>query len=137
MAHLSRLIYVRGGDLPPRGRSQNFLTGELEPGVSVCEAVERDGVVQILMPYGTHNQFEYSACDYSSMYGRPVYEVEGSLIPQRGSVGEPLLTDVKIVRQLSLCSTPWNIIPYKEPAYETRGAVSSTEDTVGEQVILT
>ena len=40
---MMKLIYVRFGEIPANGKSKNYLTGEYEKGVSVYEALEREG----------------------------------------------------------------------------------------------
>lgn len=107
-----RLCYIRTGDFPPNNLSMNHFTRVYEAGLSVWEAIEIDGIYRILMPYGTSGQWEWAGCDYNSAYGRPVYEVTGELMEERGSIGEPLLRNPQIVRQVQMTSDGWRIQPY-------------------------
>ncbi len=87
-----KLIFVRYGPIPESGKSTNRLTEEQEGGVSVYEAIERDGRVQIIVPsmtYGVH-------VTLSGFVGQPAYIVEGEVVGY-GSDGEPLLANCRIV----------------------------------------
>ncbi len=85
--------YVRFGDLPKGGRSRNHLTGELENGVSVYDAVEIDGQIHVVLP-----SLDESACvSLSGILRRPMYEVSGRAIGKGGD-GEPILADAALTR---------------------------------------
>lgn len=90
------VILVRYGGLPPDCRSKNHLTGTLEAGISVYEAILRDGAVQIILP----SVETPGLVSLSGVNERPLYEVAGVLVG-RGSDGEPLLNPCRIVRDLS------------------------------------
>lgn len=104
-----RLTYVRfgcqEGAFPPDGLSGNFITGEKEKGVSVYEALERDGKYQILLPaldpftVGTLGQCYNVAQGLWGQENHPLYEISGILIGM-GSDGEPLLKDCKVIKQI-------------------------------------
>lgn len=96
MAAAPKVIFVRFGDLPSDGRSKNHLTDELEAGVSVYEAIERDGKISLLLPSMTG-----SACVSMSgcFFGKPFYEVDGTVVGT-GSDGEPVLSPCRIVRTI-------------------------------------
>jgi len=104
-----RFCFVRfgrkNGVFPLAEDSHNALTGQKEGGVSVYEAVERNGVYHILLPridpisiatlgmcfnvaQGLWGQAEY-----------PLYEVVGDLVGF-GSDGEPLLRNCRVVCRL-------------------------------------
>ena len=89
-------IFVRYGDLPPDGRSKNYLTGGLEVGVSVYEALVRSGRTQIILP----KVETPGLVSLSGVNERPLYEVMGPVVG-RGSDGEPLLSPCRVVRLIS------------------------------------
>lgn len=92
-----RPLYIRSGPIPDSGRSRNHLTGEMEVGISVWEAVERDDGVCLLLPHARE-----SVCvDLSVACRAECYEVEGDRVGE-GADGEPLLTKVRIVRSVLL-----------------------------------
>lgn len=93
--------FVRFGDIPALGKSKNYLTEVNEIGISVYDAVElEDGSVRIIFPNLT-----YSACvSLSGVIERPMYEVSGDIVGT-GSDGEPLLKNIRIIRQLKPYST--------------------------------
>ncbi len=70
--------------------------GTLESGVSVYEALLRDGRIQIILPSVETPRL----VSLSGINERPLYEVEGMLVG-KGSDGEPLLNPCRIVRELS------------------------------------
>jgi hypothetical protein len=79
--------------------------GTLEAGVSVYEAILRDGVAQIIL-----SSVETPCLvSLSGVNERPLYEVAGVLVGH-GSDGELLLNPCRIVRKLS----PNNAISGKE-----------------------
>ena len=96
---------MRFGALPEDGRSRNALTGELEAGVSVYEALERDGAHQILLPrlrpesVGTLGMCFNTAQGLSGQVNHPLYLVGGELAGT-GSDGEPLLKNCKILQRI-------------------------------------
>ena len=104
-----RLCYVRfgcaEGPFPANERSLNSLTGELEPGVSVYEALVRDGNYQILLPPLSPTTITTLGMCYNCAQGlhglenSPIYEVEGDRIGT-GSDGEPLLINCRVVRKV-------------------------------------
>ena len=91
----SKIIYVRFGDIPAEGRSWNHLLGQPECGVSVYEALERNGSVQVILP----RLDTPVLVSLSGVNERPMYEVEGEWVGI-GSDGEPLLQPCRIVREL-------------------------------------
>lgn len=90
------VVYIRFGDLPTHQKSKNYLTEEFENGVSVYEALERDGSLSILLPSLTAS----TCVSLSGVLSRPMYIVEGDVCGT-GSDGEPLLKNCKIVRQIT------------------------------------
>ena len=104
-----RLCFVRfgrkGKALPSSGKSRNALTGEQECGVSVYEAIERDGQYQILLPRldgtapATLRQCYNAAQGLWGMENNPLFEVKGDIVGT-GSDGEPLLKNCEVVKQI-------------------------------------
>jgi hypothetical protein len=97
--------YIRFGDFPKSGRSKNYATGEMEPGVSAYAAkwnvkkdkweIIEDELYEIVALYELTNSIIEG-------YGRPVYLVYGRVLPDLGSDGEAMLdiNSVKIVKKL-------------------------------------
>lgn len=106
-----RLCFVRfgcsTGACPAGGKSKNSLTGKREKGVSVYEALERDGKYQILLPRVDPTSIATLSMCYNVAQGlwgkvnHPLYEVDGTLVGF-GSDGEPLLKDVRTVKRILL-----------------------------------
>lgn len=90
-----RIFYIRFGLPPESGCSKNHLNKKDEEGISVYEAIERDGKVRVIMPSHTG-----SACvSLSGCLERKMYEVTGDRIGT-GSDGEPLLYECQIIREI-------------------------------------
>ena len=102
---IGRIRYVRFGGIPASGRSKNHLTDEEEAGVSVYEALYRNGKYQILLPkMASHSVGTLGMC-FNVAQGLYAYTDQAlSLVTGKfvgyGSDGEPLLQNCKIVRQL-------------------------------------
>lgn len=109
----ARFCYLRAGDPPASGHSFNHLTNRHEAGVSVWDAIEINGVYRLLLPALTKEVWEYCSYDLGSGFGRPFYEVTGRVLPTVGSLGETLLADVKIVKEINPCvGEQWRILPF-------------------------
>ena len=92
-----RECYVRFGHLPKGGKSKNHLTGELEAGVSVFPALEKDGLYYITLPSESMSAWVgLSGCLSEGC----AFEVSGEEIGI-GSDGEPVLTGVEIVKDIT------------------------------------
>lgn len=95
----------KDGAFPPGEMSRNGLTGEFEIGVSVYEALERDGKYQILLPRidgtapATLGMCFNAAQGLWGMENYPLYEVDGEVVGI-GSDGEPLLKNCKVVKRI-------------------------------------
>jgi hypothetical protein len=97
--------YIRFGDFPKSGRSKNYATGEIEPGVSAYAAKWN-------LQKGKWEIIEDELSEFGALYsltydivqgdGRPVYLVYGLALPDLGSDGEAVLdsNSVKIVKKL-------------------------------------
>jgi hypothetical protein len=99
------IVYVRFGGIPENERSRNYLTKEYEAGVSVYEALERDGKYQILLPKLDPVSIATLGNCYNTAQGlwgkenNPLYLIEGDFIGY-GSDGEPLLKNCKIIKRI-------------------------------------
>lgn len=91
--------YLRFNDLPKGGKSRNYATGELEAGVS-CYALSWDFVNQCYKRVG--EGLESAMIGYTFMRV-PVYLITGEECG-RGSDGEPLLSNAKILASLKFDS---------------------------------
>lgn len=86
--------YVRFGDVPKGGRSYNYMDDRPEAGVSVYPAYRLpDGSIVADL---THGGLSGSWFMLSSD-NRPLYEVEGEVLDELGSDGEPLLGGAGVV----------------------------------------
>ena len=97
------MTYIRFGMPPENGFSTNHLTHELEKGVSVYEAVERDGVLLPIFPSLKRS----AAVSLAWVLDRPCYLVAGEIVGF-GSDGEPLMK----IQNLTPIS---NSIPLEHP----------------------
>lgn len=89
-------LYLRFGRLPEDGRSSHVITGRKEKGVSVYEAKPNlFGEYQVDL-----DAMKFPYVGAALQAEREGYLVEGREVG-RGSDGEPLLQDAKIVRRLS------------------------------------
>lgn len=91
------IIFVRFGELPDSGRSKNYLTGELELGVSCYMALCKGSLVRVILPSVNTK----GLVSLSGVNNRPAYEVVGDVIGV-GSDGEPLLHPCHIIRPIIL-----------------------------------
>lgn len=92
-------VFLRYGDIPKGGKSRNFITGELENGVSVYKAEWNPALERYILADATHSA---TALDLISQGKTPRF-VSGEVIG-RGSDGEPLLRSVKIVSEAKVDS---------------------------------
>lgn len=106
-----RLCFVRfggkDGALPPDEHSLNNLTKQRERGVSVYEAIERDGKYQILLPCLDPQAAATLGTCFNVAQGlwgkvnHPLYEVSGDVVGV-GSDGEPLLRNCQVVQKITI-----------------------------------
>lgn len=104
-----RFCYVRFGKkdsvFPPEERSKNHSTGKLENGVSVYEAIERNGIYQILLPRIDSQTIATLGNCFNvaqGLWGQenyPLWEVDGDLVGE-GSDGEPLLKNCRAIKKI-------------------------------------
>ncbi len=97
--------YIRFGDFPKSGRSKNYATGEMEPGVSAYAAkwnVKKDKWEIIEDELSEIIALHVLTDDIIDGNGRPVYLVYGLALPDLGSDGEAMLdiNSVEIVKKL-------------------------------------
>lgn len=102
-------LYIRFGEIPEDGQSKVHRSDEIirnEGGISVWRAVENQGCYWPLLPDEPN---ENSIADYFSMLldrydnDRNVYLVTGTELCIEGSDREPLLMDVRIIKDISSC----------------------------------
>lgn len=96
--------YIRCGYLPHDGNSWNYLKDKAVEGVCVFEAIYYGKeLVPVLPIYPTKNknkQFKHLS-ELELLYERPCFEVTGELLGL-GPIGEPRLTNVKILRPIHI-----------------------------------
>ena len=86
-------IYIRFGDLPECGQSTNWATKQAEAGISAYETTY-DGITGCYRCYGALQGAEIAYLIKEAN----VYLITGREVG-RGSDGEPLLADVRIIAQ--------------------------------------
>lgn len=95
--------YIRFGDIP-KDEISKFYRGDAyikdEKGVSVWDSAMANDIYFPILP---QNPSEGAVQDYFHMIwgNRPVYLVTGDEISERGACGEPLLTNVQIIKDLT------------------------------------
>lgn len=99
------MVYIRFGDFPTTGkgeiiRSKNYLTGEIEPGISVYAAYYDRITKKFILQSGS----EQLLIGQQEIIGRPIYLVSGKFTGEHGSDGEPLLDPetVKIIKKINI-----------------------------------
>lgn len=97
-------VYIRFGEIPEDGKSKIYLGDDdsnKEMGVSVWECIFVDNMYYPILPKEAN---ENSVNDYFSMLfdtKRSVYLVTGDKLRGEGQSREPLLTNVKIIKNLT------------------------------------
>jgi hypothetical protein len=93
------LVYLRYGEAPASGYSANGATGGTEAGVSAYPAWK----------LGSRYVMDLGDCGFSAMWlsDRPVYVVTGTLLEDKGSDGEPLLSGVNARRLPASATVEW------------------------------
>lgn len=94
------IVYIRFGDIPTDGKSKIYKSGEVvgeELGISVWHCVFANGVPCPILPDPFN---EVALADYiGHLFGnRKVYLVTGNVVG-KGTVGEPLLENVTVIRE--------------------------------------
>lgn len=107
MKQASIPVYIRFGEIPENGKSKihlgDYIAGE-EAGLSVYEAVKADGEYYPILP---ENVNENGLVDYFEFLIRrhtthqKVYLVTGDRIRINGRDGEPLLQNVKVIKEIT------------------------------------
>ncbi len=85
--------YIRFGAVPESGKSRNFRDGYSEAGVSVYDAIEFDGEYFI--------DVVGSIFTYMGLVNKNCYTVKGKALEEKGSDGEPLLQNVKVICKIN------------------------------------
>ena len=88
-------IFIRFGNLPPRNKSRNAITGKIEKGISVFPAIYEGGYVYYKSPIETERINDLWAGKYNFI----IYMVIGDIIGY-GSDNEPLIANIKEMRRL-------------------------------------
>lgn len=96
-------FYIRFGDIPEDGRSRQYQGDEIiktEKGVSVWDSAIANDIYFPILPQDPN---ECTVQDYFGFIwgNRPVYLVTGDELDEKGACGEPLLTNVKIIKELT------------------------------------
>jgi len=102
--YIMKKLYYRFGDIPKSERS-SIWRGEIkigeEKGVSVYETHKNlDGTYVPILPYPPTEKCLNDYYYYLRYYNGDRYLVTGNLLDERGSDGEPLLNDVKVIEKL-------------------------------------
>ncbi len=111
-------VFIRFGDLPEGGRSRNYRTGRLEPGVSVYRATRTPEGGYVLGPLSA---FERSAAVSMFVLGRrPPFEVTGREVGV-GSAGEPVLAEARAtpIPRSAVEPIPWTRKMWRELVLNT------------------
>lgn len=103
--HVTKRLYYRFGIIPDDGFSSVWKGEEQvgnEKGVSVYEACKNiDGEYVPIIPYPPTEKSLNDYYYYLRYYKGEKYLVTGELLDERGSDGEPLLRNVKVIEKLS------------------------------------
>lgn len=99
------MLYYRFGEIPFNERSSIWRSGEEkigeEKGVSVYEAHKNlNGSYSPVLPMPTNANAFDTFIYLVKYYSGKKYIVTGDLLPTVGNDGEPLITNVKIVKEL-------------------------------------
>lgn len=94
-------IFIRVKDLPLIGQSKNHHKGILEKGISVFEAIVREGVFYPVIPPHIKNGIIDLAL-LTTFHDFPIYEVQGDVLDDTGSIGEPLLQKCQIIKKINV-----------------------------------
>ena len=106
--------YIRFGHLPKNGKSKNYATGEYETGVS-CYSADWD-IIDGCYRRGSEG-LDGAALTYL-IKGADIYLVTGREIG-KGSDGEPIIEDARIVATLRFDSTKDGYVIKEEPAQKS------------------
>lgn len=89
-------VFVRFGKWSRNWRSRNFITGEKEKGLSVYNAILKDGIVYLIGDDWSMNPALTAKACAHLLSGRLAFVVTGKVVGQ-GSDGEPLLVGVRLL----------------------------------------
>lgn len=96
-------VYIRYGEIPIDGKSKIYFGDELvgeELGVSVWETYKVDNVYFPKLPAEPNESAITDYFDFLLSRNKKVYLVTGNKLKIEGHDREPLLEDVKIIREL-------------------------------------
>ena len=97
-------LYIRFGEIPPDGKSKVYKGDEIvreEAGVSVWKAVESCGQYYPILPEEPNKN---TISDYFDMLlnsNEKIYLVTGTEMVIEGADREPLLMDVKVIKEIT------------------------------------
>ena len=95
--------YIRFGEIPKNERSSIY-KGEVkigeELGVSVYDAVYINNYWRIVLPNKLKCEIGFDLYNFISDKNRKIYLVMGDELSQKGSTNEPLIVNVKIIKEL-------------------------------------
>lgn len=98
-------LYIRFGEIPEDEQSNIYRNGEIiigkEKGVSVWKAVVASGCYYPLLPEDVNENGIVDYFDYLINSDKNVYLVTGDELETRGSDGEPLLQNIKIIKDIT------------------------------------
>ena len=98
-------LYIRFGEIPKDERSNIYQNGELiigkEQGVSVWKAIKACSNYYPLLPQDANESAITDYFDYLLNSNKNVYLVTGEELETHGKDGEPLLRNVKIIKDIT------------------------------------
>ena len=101
-------MYLRFGDIPSDEKSRVWKGGELsgeENGVSVYDVViGEDGKISVGFPLPATKSTLDTFIGFIKYQNRPMFLVDGDFVG-RGSDNEPLIKNVKIIKEIRICTT--------------------------------
>lgn len=103
--------YIRYGLIPESGKSYNFRENISENGVSCFEAYKfgKDYIIDVAGGYFTFLGYADS---------KTVYEITGEELSEKGSDGEPLLKDAKIIKKIRKTNRIYDIKSWIPTVFE-------------------
>lgn len=104
MKQASIPVYIRFGEIPEDGKSKVHLGNEVvgeEAGVSVWEAVEANNRYYPKLPEMVNESGIQDYFDYLLESDKKVYLVVGDRLRINGKDNEPLLENVKVIKEIT------------------------------------
>lgn len=104
MKQASIPVYIRFGEIPKDGKSKIHLGDEIvgeEVGVSVYEAIYSDGYYYPKLPDNPNDNTIIDYFEYLMYSDKKVYLVIGDRMRLNGKDNEPLLENVKVIKEIT------------------------------------